>query len=494
MSPLQALGRFWRVALVGLIGGVLAFAGSFVIDPTYESTTKLLVRGRDTTFLTSSGETLDQQGALMDSQIASVLSETQTALLSSHEVAATVVDELGLDRPREEPQGVIGRVRSLAGDAYRNGKALLIHGFVADVDDRTKAIAGVHQGLSASQVEDSYVIDVIGQADDPLLASAIADAAADALIEISEDRLETESATYRDFLATQVDLAEEEAAAAAEEVRAYKAEHDISDVATELILTAESSQSLQEQLRRSEIELEARRASLAAIDRSLSGISRDARSVQSIETGRSSTEIVNQGPNTVHQTLTSDRERASAEIAALEAERGAIEEVLENGTVTDRDLTDEEATLRRLESRYAAANAAYQDLRTRHQEAKLSSGDGRTELTRMDAASVPVYPVKPGRYLFLALGLVVGALLGLLRTVMVGRREGWWQDLGSRLASVTGTDIDHAGSRAAPHHGLEHMALHEGNGGTPASTNRSDEPAVLQVGPFEVFRSKESRP
>jgi len=39
------LRRYWRVALVAVLGALIAFGGSFMNEPTYASSTRLLSAG-----------------------------------------------------------------------------------------------------------------------------------------------------------------------------------------------------------------------------------------------------------------------------------------------------------------------------------------------------------------------------------------------------------------------------------------------------------------
>ena len=51
---------YWRIPVIALLGGLIAFGGSFIASEKYTSTTRVLIRGREATFLTSSGTDLSQ--------------------------------------------------------------------------------------------------------------------------------------------------------------------------------------------------------------------------------------------------------------------------------------------------------------------------------------------------------------------------------------------------------------------------------------------------
>lgn len=415
--------RYWRVLVVAILGAALAFAGSYLVSPTYEAQTQLLIRGRDTSFLTSTGEVLTNQPGVVDSNLAQALGETQSALLSSRRVAERVVDELELDRPRPADTSLLGRARSVFKGIYARARAYVTFGFYEPRAPRDAAIQAVFDGLRAEQVEDSYVLLLTAQAEGPLLAAAIADAAADALVAVSQDRFQADAQAYRDYLASQAERTSQELADAAEAVRAYKEAHGIGDVALDIQLASTSIEELQADVVQTESELAASRAQLASLSTSLRNIARNQSRRSTIETGRSETAILETSPNPVYDSLLTQREVIESQIAAAEARLASLQLAL--APETRQVLADNEAELRLLESRYTASNAAFAEVTAKLEQARVAADEPRVEISRTDAAGVPTYPVAPVRYLYLALGLATGALLGLLLTALAARREGW---------------------------------------------------------------------
>jgi uncharacterized protein involved in exopolysaccharide biosynthesis len=403
-----------------LIGGLLGYVGSYAVSPVYDASTSLLVRGRDATVLSSTGQNLVNQ-PVIDSNLTTALAETQSALLASRTVAESVVDDLGLEDIEPAPQGLFGRVKSSVGDAYRSTKTFLTHGFKAHPTKREAAIAMVHAGLSAQPLEDSYVIELHASADDPKLAAAIANSAADALIGVSQERFRGEAISYRDFLSEQLETAATRERDAAEAVRSYKQAHGISDVGIELELTARTAEDLQIESRSNDVALSGARAELASVEESLATLQKDDENVTEIQTGRSTTEIRNTGSNSVYTEMLVRREQLRAEVAAFEARQSALSDALGG---TTGSLTGDEAELRQLELQYQLARDSYADLSEQHQEATLNANSERVELTRLDLASAPDYPVSPVRYLYLGLGNFAGLVIGLLLSALAAWRRG----------------------------------------------------------------------
>ena len=70
----QLLSYYWKVPVVVLLAGIIAFGASFMFSAEYVSRTRLLVHGREATFLTTNGTDLTNQPGVVDSSLATALS------------------------------------------------------------------------------------------------------------------------------------------------------------------------------------------------------------------------------------------------------------------------------------------------------------------------------------------------------------------------------------------------------------------------------------
>src|SRR5579859_5528594 len=128
LSATNLRRHWWRVPAIGLLAAIIAYLASFAVPATYGSATKLLIRGRDTTVLSSTGQDLTNQPGVVDSTLAKALSETQSALLGSRTVAEQVVDRLHLaDKPNET--GVVHALKGALAGTIKRTRAYLTHGF-----------------------------------------------------------------------------------------------------------------------------------------------------------------------------------------------------------------------------------------------------------------------------------------------------------------------------------------------------------------------------
>ena len=224
------LRRYWRVPLVAVLGALIAFGGSFLIQETYASSTRLLIRARDTTFLTTSGAPVSAQTGMIDTGMAKSLAETYAGTATSREVATMVVDELGLDQPKSVETGPVAWMATTLATTYKCTRAFVTYGFCADPEPREKAIQGVQTGLIAAQLgpesgagagqPSSYIMEIAGSGETPQEARDVTNTAAEATIQVSENRSRQDAQAYADSLDVQAEAADGAVDVAAREVSA----------------------------------------------------------------------------------------------------------------------------------------------------------------------------------------------------------------------------------------------------------------------------------
>jgi uncharacterized protein involved in exopolysaccharide biosynthesis len=422
----RSLSRlYWRVAVLAVLVGLFAYVASFVVPPTYAATTRILLRGRDSTVLNSNGAALGSQPGVIDSQLATALADTQAALLANRAIAERIVDELALDEKEEEGNGPIAAAKRGLVGLYVRTRAILAHGFYKSVDDRTAAIDQLQAGLGAKQVEDGYALDVGALWDDPDEAAAIANLAADLLVETSNDRFRAESAAYRDFLQERVAAASDAERAARSALAEYKAANGIvttPEQDAQVILQTEDD--LNVEIRATQAELAAARAEVASLEREFAATSPFVETEQNIRTGRSETDVSTTAPNPAYTQILNQMQSARAEVQSLAARLGALQGAL--GLAADVEagtLSDQEARLNELQLDVAIASDTRTQLAEELRLASVNAERSLVEVTRIDQASAPTYPVAPKRYLFLAIGLFVGALVGFVWSFLRVQRQ-----------------------------------------------------------------------
>jgi uncharacterized protein involved in exopolysaccharide biosynthesis len=421
-DAVTSIRRFYRLIVIVAIGAmVIAYGGSYLFSPSYSSTTKILVRAREARFLTSTGQDLSNQPGVIDSSLAKSLSETNAGLIKSREVAERVVTELKLDKPKPDDGSILTAAYSALKQAFNVAKALVLHGFYAEPSSPFEgAVVSTQNQLDATPIKDSYLIEVRASANDPKLAAAMADAAANALLDVSRARFQQDAQTYRDFLKDRVDAAQADVTAADQAIQKYKQDQGITNVTESLRLSAGSEETARADLRQAGVDLDTAQARRSSIVAKLESTSSTSDTTTTIQTGRSATTTTSVGPNPVYQDLEKQLAGTDADIAALQAKQQSLSTALAS-TVTGV-LPAQEAKLSELELSLTTKTQTYSTLSNSYQQAVLSAAQGAVEVSKVDTASVPLYPDKPVRWLFAILGLLVGIGAGTGLAIFAGGR------------------------------------------------------------------------
>lgn len=414
------LRRHWGViVLVTLLSGVIAFGASFLWSPRYLGVNHVLVRVREARILSATGEDLSKQPTVIDTSIAKSVAQTHSNLLTSRDLAERVVKDLNLDQ-RQQDQTFFAQLRRFFKDAYRTGVDLIRYGYHAEPTPYEGAVVNVQTSLEGRPVKDSYVVQIRASADDPQLAAAIADSASKNLIAMSAERAQHDSDRHAQFLKDQVARLQAQVRAAETAVQQYKEQQGITDVGEAIRLDVQAEQTLRASARDTEADLAAATAERETLEAELRRVAPTESTSSTIETGRSTTTTTSTTPNRVYQDLKSRISEVTARIASLEARRSALMALLT--PLQAQPLPAREARLRELELNLSIANDAFRNVRSDYEAALKNSEQGVAEITQVDKAGVPLYPESPQRYLFLVVGLLLGALGGTGLAYYLDRR------------------------------------------------------------------------
>jgi uncharacterized protein involved in exopolysaccharide biosynthesis len=410
MSRSRVIQKYWRSLVIGTLGGALAYTGSFAVNDSYVSGTRLLIRGREASFLTDTAQNVSNQPGIVDSSFAKTLGATQAGIVTSQQMAATIVDELKLDRKPARKDGTLTRVLRRAMLVYAKSKAYLTHGFYRQPTRREQAISDVQLGLTAQTLDNSYILEIVATAETPGGARDIANSAAKQLISVSATRAKSDANRYADALLVELRQAEADFAKAAAEVGDLKTARGVANIDAELTIDATTRAQLRTDAAQNDIALAGTKAELESLNRSLKQIDPNQSGEQTIKTGRSETKIVTNQPSSVYQQLIQQRDTIQARLAQLQAEHNALAQQL--GSPRQTQLNTDQADLLPSQEQLRVAQQRRVELSARYAEAKANAVQPSVELSRIDSASVPDYPVGPKRYLYLALGLMLGVLAG----------------------------------------------------------------------------------
>lgn len=442
MTTSEAARRYWRILVVAAVGGVLAFGTSFLVAPTYESSTRLIIHGRDAGFMSSSGQTQSDQPNITDSSLAKALADTYGSVATSRSLATAVVDELNLDA-QAEGSGVVHALSSGAAWLYRCGRAFITAGFCADVDPREAAIASVQEGTTALQLgttagatagqPGSYVLEITSSGESGEQAQTITNAVADGLVQSSAALMQQSVDAHILRLDAQLGTAREDVEAKAAVVTTFEREHNVTEADQQVVVTATSYDDLRSDLNTARADLADAEAQLESIATSLSTTAATVNSDQQIDTGRSGTSITTNEANPVYSDLLTQRSQTLATMTGLEARISVLEGQVADGSPVA--LSGVLADLANLQADLTAAEMQRDELTASLADARTQAATAAPDLTRIDEAGRPAYPVSPKRYLYLLMGILLGGLAGGALTWLAERR----------LAPVGGADPDDDG-------------------------------------------------
>jgi uncharacterized protein involved in exopolysaccharide biosynthesis len=422
--------RYWRIFLVALLGALVAFAASFAVTPTYTSSTRMLIQGRSTSLLSSTGTPLQSQPGINEVDAAKTLSQTEAGLVSSREVATMVVDQLHLDAPKPAKHGPIHWLEGAAASTYAHVRAWITSGFYKQPARREKAIQTTQAGIKGSDVApsggadtgqpDSYILDISASAETAAQARAIANAAADSLMTISQQRFTADSKSYAAQLGAQLTNAKAALLADNKAVAAYEAAHGITSLDQQLVQQVQNQGTLQGQVVAANAKVKGDQQTVGSLQGTLAAIDPNTTSQQGITTGRSETNIDTTAANPVYQDVQQQLVTAQATLQADQATAASLQQQLD--AKPSDSLNVAQAQLLSLEQAVTADNANVQTLAAGLSQANANIQVSPIDLNRVGDADLPTYPTSPKRYLYLLLGLLIGALAGGGLTYLARRR------------------------------------------------------------------------
>lgn len=120
------------------------------------------------------------------------LAETNAKLIESRQVAQRVVEMLDLDEPTAEQTSADTAKRWIK-RTVKDTWTYLRHGYIRQADELTGAVGEVEKAVTVQAVRPTYLLAVSAQASDPELAAQIANTTVEAFTAIRRETLEAEN-------------------------------------------------------------------------------------------------------------------------------------------------------------------------------------------------------------------------------------------------------------------------------------------------------------
>ena len=220
---LSALGstlwrKRWRILRPALLVGLVTLATVQVITPKYQSESRVIVESRDNIYLRP-----DADKDLMDRNVVDQEAVTsQAQLILSREVANQVIAKLKLNQlPEFDPAlGGISPVRTVLG----------VLGIIKNPMSMTpeeRVLEAYYDRLTVFPVDKSRVIVIDFLSEDPELAAKVANAIAEAYLDVQRKAKQEQARAASQWLAGEIDSMRKKVVEAESRVAAYRAKSNL---------------------------------------------------------------------------------------------------------------------------------------------------------------------------------------------------------------------------------------------------------------------------
>lgn len=421
----------------------LALVWTSALPKVYQSSADVVLITRSTDVVPSNEE------SLRDTPTRTEEVETQIQLIRSREMARQVLGKTGLVRDEQfradvtQPKSPVDNVLSSIGMGRRTSSGVEAAG--GDERFLEQAVGYLAKRLNVTRTGNSFNLRIIFEDSDPQRAAQLANAYARLFTtDDARERART-NATAAGVLKSKVDELRAQANSDFAMVQAYRNRHQllsaqatglteqelstynqqIVSAEAEASRDAEALASARSQLRSAGAEgvgigasspvaasLRAQRAQLVIKERELSQRYYD-NNPDLITVRQQIADLDRQITGEVQRTLRELESTAgsSAErLASLRRSRGGTQSQLQSDNSALVELAD-------LEKKADASKSLYESYLRRYNEVVAGSGAEQPSARLISAATVPILPVSPNLLLNLALGCVVGGLLGAMLAI-----------------------------------------------------------------------------
>jgi len=465
--------RKWTIFTVTIVAIILVIIANFFMQPVYKATTTVLLSK------SSSPQSIfgSAEGNLLFGQADEI--ETQIEILKSYSIAKGVAEKLPLDIFEEaEEQNFATKIETfrwlinvLDVLHLKNFAASILLGVSNNHDngeeettleDMTKL---VRESITVNSLKNTDIIEINSENLNPKLASIIADSTASVFVEESRSINRSRANEAKRFIEEQLTEKETELKRAEEEKLEYKRQENILYLDEETKINIEQLANFQSQ----EIEVNNRivenKAELAEVHRQLEKQAETYISSETITTNPEVRELQSQltnleiqlptllekyskgspqvseveikireikskisekvaeivgskvsARNPIYQTLLAQVVTLETTLISLETKKISLASSVKEYESRLERLPDKELYLARLERAIKVSESTYIILLEKYQEARINEAMELGDIRVIDEARIPEDPIKPNKKLNLAIGGILGLMLGVMLT------------------------------------------------------------------------------
>jgi succinoglycan biosynthesis transport protein ExoP len=453
-EPGLAIAAYWNLILkhkFGIVGlavvcGLMAALVAYSLEPLYQAQVTLLLDTKRKGFSPVQDQADGGWMSYFDSQ---TYVQTQILLLESRALAESVSvrlrlwDDAEFDPRQAKPRRAHIQVdwRSWLPDLFPESEA---EPPPTEAQAKAATIAAVAGRLKAEAIPDSEVIRLSFTANDPALAARVANAYADAYVEMGlETRLQAVSKAAT-WLTGRLDGMREKVETSERKLQAYREAHGLVDMDGALDLTDKQLGGLSDRL----VEARGRRDDLQGLYEQMQragklsnaelvshpNLARNAtiQSLKASELGaeREVSELAKRyGPahpkmvaarsdlDTVRSKLNAEIGNAVAgvkkDLDIAQAQADKLEDEFEALKTTAQDVNRQEFSLRSLKRDVETDRQLYDMFLTRFKETDLGTDVESTNARVIDVAEVPTAPIKPNAARIIAISSILALMAGI---------------------------------------------------------------------------------
>lgn len=474
------LRQYWLILwshrrMIGILtasAAIVALAMTYILSPTYISTATVLIRPQSPGVLEDRIVQKEAMGFPINLNPVKTVPESYAKIIQGRNLAEKIVDRMGAEALVDpKPQNILKRaykwVKDTAKATLYYAWMLLKHGFIAKQEPRDAVIDKVMNAIKAEAVEDTYLVNITVKLPDPLLAAAVANAAAEEFVKLQREMHEEELAQLQAYLGKKLEQLRAEHGDLYTKMKDYKEKEQFALLEAEAgmkLSRMNNAEGLKFDVEKELIGLKVQQgkieAQLAALPKEVTTSKTEQENpvVQSLKQIASNAEVELAGllklyteehpaviatrakiedarkklseleatslketkreENPTYQRLSESLLQVKQKIAANEAQLGRINEEIAELQAEVAPMNENERQMKAFDIKVRTMDAVVYHLMKAYEDTKLQEGENFGEIRVIHPASPMLYPKGPVKIFYVGmaagLALVVGAALAFL--------------------------------------------------------------------------------
>ncbi len=444
---------------------VTAILLTYVISERYVSTTNVLIRPQRTI------DVVPKREEILDFPVSyynpvETASKTYTEIIKSRNIAERVVKQLGFGAFVEEEGSGLSfywkKAKNMVKELIVKSWILLRYGRLEEEDAYSSAVTEVQNSLSVKPTKETYLFELQAEAGSPLLASAIANAAAEAFVDYLKELNSHENMDSIKLSNDRIELSRQKLDNARHAIVEFKEKHGIISIEKEKELELESLSELENSIEKINTEITGAEAKKKDIKRQIAELERFSKSATKVTDNPLVRELYSElaknevklaglrkrytpehrevqallaeideirerlkkesptlhsedtlSVDPVYQELLSGLARVDTVLESLKAERDGLALAIQEKKNKIDQIPEREAELAKLELEESMNEETHKLLTREYKELEISASKNSLDVTVISNAPVPLYPVRPIKVYHAGLAGILSLIVGI---------------------------------------------------------------------------------